>query len=969
MKQQRGINKKVRTVFGVASLAAGIAFAVEIENCGTNSVLSEGSSWAGGVAPGADDIAVWDGTGAAASGGWSHVLGAEASWYGLRTTNCIENLAITNAGSETLTLGAGGITLGAKNSYLSVPLIVAADQTWNISGAVDIWTALYVQGQVTGSETLTLDGEYLVFQQPVQIPHLTVNNETCFLRNNATLSFPVTINQGKTLCWHLANGDWADVMGSSLTSQNGILKFGHGFAPVVTATLHAGDLIAGQGSSSRENGRIQVENGHLQNDGGTISNNWLYFKNGSFTQSAGTTWMKNGIYAGFGNNTYQLETGSVFLVTSGEVDAWEMTIGLATTEAYPGLLEISGGDVSFLRFENTRLGGIELAVKADYNMNMGQFLMGDSPSGILRMSGGTLNTSQLSFGKLVNNMVVGDTSISVTDGYAAVSLSGGTMNIGALGFGPSAAWNATTNASVSPSAWYDVRMSGGTLGALESFTNRARVRLGDENGGLTVRAETPSGAACNIAMAEPLIGPGGLTKTGAGGLYLNTANTYAGRTRVAEGTLYLNSRAAEPEPPVALPPATATWVADSLGLTAGAPVTAWQATNTAHSFTLTVAKAIISSSTAPHIATIAMNGHAAVAFDGASNALALTGLNATPVADATNMTVALVMRSDAPGKGTVSSSAFGNVILLGQTAAEVNKNRWRIGYTANGRLGFSIMTNMPAYTCSAAWASPRDLGDGDPHVLVFTWATKGAVTACVDGFFQSSPDLSGVVLLSPMRMILGTSEAGNVFRGEIAEFRFYKNTALTEAQQRALGRVLAQTYGAETAGYLTETEKANASLPSREILIAAGATLDTGDGGMNVTNGQVILGTGAVSGTLRICDGGVLASTNASAALTVSDLVLQSGGTVRWRYDSAGTAPEIQTGDLTLPNGTVTVALASDLETPEPFGTLLTYTGSLTDNGVVWNVAGGHRATCVEIDTTLKAVRITTKTGTLIRLY
>jgi autotransporter-associated beta strand protein len=933
--------------------------AAEIENGGTNGVLSEGSSWAGGVAPGPDDTAVWDGAGAAASGGWSHVLGADASWHGLRTTNCIENLSITNAGSETLTLGAGGILWASRYAYIDVPVRVAADQSWGVFSASQ--SALYLRREVSGTGGLALQGYAVAFQAPVSLPSLSVNNSQCFIRDAASMRFPVTVYPGKTLCIHTPGTlDWAGIMETRSVSQNGILKFGHNLLPVPEIRMQSGDLIAGGTSSDRSTGRIQFENGRLVNDGGTVSNNWLYLRTGAYTQTSGVTWIRYGIYAGYDSNTGQLETGSVFRVAGGTVDAWRLNIGLATAEGYPGTVEISGGEVSILRSESGGANGVEIAVGRDPNFG----LSADRASGALRMSGGTLNAYQVSFGKLVNTASQGQ-GINVRDGYAAVDFSGGTLNIGALGFGPSAVWNVSDDAAVSPTAWYDVRMSGGTLGALASFTSRARVRLGDGHGGLTVRAATPSGLPCDIAMAEPLTGPGGLTKTGGGTLRLDAANTYTGRTVVAEGTLALNSQAVGPETPATLPPATATWVADSLGLASGAPVTAWPATNTTHSFTLAIAQAIRSASTAPTLAGKTMNGRAAVAFDGANNALGLTGTSATPVTGATNLTVALVMRSDAAGTGSVSSNFQNNAVLLGQTDGNTQKNRWGIGYAANGRLGGGVATNTGTRV-SSAWASPRYLGDGDPHVLVFTWKAGEALTVCVDGYPQSAPDLSGVASLIQTRMMLGTSEAGRAFRGELAEFRFYRNAELTEAQVRTLGRELARTYGAEPAGWLTAEEKASASLASRDIRIDSGAALDTGAGGLDIADGQTVLGAGTIVGTLRVGEGGMVASTNASAALTVSDLVLRPGGTIRWRFGSAGAAAPLQAGNLTLPDGPVTVEIASDLETPKPFGTVLTYTGNLTDGGVVWQVVGGHSATRVEVDTVSKTIRLTTKTGTLI---
>jgi autotransporter-associated beta strand protein len=582
------------------------------------------------------------------------------------------------------------------------------------------------------------------------------------------------------------------------------------------------------------------------------------------------------------------------------------------------------------------------------------------------MSGGTLNAAQISFGKLTQNVSSGTV---VRDGYASVELTGGTMNIGERGFGPCSLWNTSDDPDILPSAWYDVRMSGGTLGALTPFTNRARTRLSDRHGGLTVRAADPAGQPRDIVMEESLIGPGGFTKTGGGTLYLKAANTYTGRTDILAGALTLDTKAVAPATPVDLPQATAVWVADSLGAAPGAEVTDWPSTNTTHHFTLNIAKAIRSASTAPRIATQPIGGRAAVAFDGLNNALGLTGVNPTPVTGATNLTIALAMRSDSLGKGQASpSGSYGTSVPLSQTNPASDQNRWRIGYTATGRLGASVITNFPGMHTSAVWAPPRLLNDDEPHVMLFTWTAGGDTIVEVDGYAHEAPDLSGVKSITKSRMMMGTDEGGNPFRGDIAEVRFYNNKHLSIEQRRWLGLELARTYGAETVGYLRPEEKQSATLASRDIRIASGAAFNTGTAGLGLSHGQTISGAGAVNGALRIGEGGVIAVTNATDVLTISDLALQPGGVIRWRYDSQGRGAPLQVKNLTLPDGVVTLEITSNMVTPKPFGVVLNYTGTLTDNGVSWNVVGGYSVTHVEIDDVGKCLKVHTRTGTLIKI-
>jgi len=72
--------------------------------------------------------------------------------------------------------------------------------------------------------------------------------------------------------------------------------------------------------------------------------------------------------------------------------------------------------------------------------------------------------------------------------------------------------------------------------------------------------------------------------------------------------------------------------------------------------------------------------------------------------------------------------------------------------------------------------------------------------------------------------------------------------------------------------------------------------------------------------------------------------------------------------NLTLPAGVVTLEITSDIASPKPFGVILNYTGTLTDNGAAWNIVGSHSATRVEIDEVAKCLRVQTRTGTFIKI-
>ncbi|MGN6643595.1 MAG: autotransporter-associated beta strand repeat-containing protein, partial [Verrucomicrobiota bacterium] len=107
--------------------------------------LNLGSSWQGGVVPGASQYAAWtNGSGSSAVS-----LGANASWYGLKVYNPGATPQILAGNS--LTLGEGGIALSGNNFAFSNTLIVAADQVWKLGSK-----ALFARGPITGTN-VTID--------------------------------------------------------------------------------------------------------------------------------------------------------------------------------------------------------------------------------------------------------------------------------------------------------------------------------------------------------------------------------------------------------------------------------------------------------------------------------------------------------------------------------------------------------------------------------------------------------------------------------------------------------------------------------------------------------------------------------------------------------------------------------------------------------------------------------------------
>jgi autotransporter-associated beta strand protein len=958
---------KIKTMASVAAAvmgavsAAEIGLASEIRKTDNTGSLSSGSSWEGGSAPGAEDVAVWDGA-LAVTQPFTYGLGADVAWQGMRLTNMVADVTVTNDG-HTLSLGAAGMVL-EKNSgnilHMYAPLALTADQTWLkpivAGGGANVF------GPLSGNRRLTLRNTHFSFYEPAAFSELNVACPRLNLRTNAAVTGGIFVNPGSDLTLMKPfDTDWSDTFPGRVVTNTGIFSFGRiEGTPLVAVTMKADDRMlttAGQD----HNGRVEVKDNRLVMDGGEISNNWIYVRSGSVTQLNGRVFLNYAFFSGVGAPL--VDTNRILSVQGGTMTLRRLHIGDATPPSYPGIAEISGGEV------NVAMAGIPIdssgvALAAARGESPDYFSdISAAPVGILRVSGGSLRTLQVSFGSVRRSR---DASWNVTNGYARVELTGGEVTAGAGGIGPAEVWNRPAADALPDTAqsWYDVILSGGTLGAYAACTNYARTRLSDAHGGAVIRAADTNGAARTIVQAQPLTGRGGLRKTGAGALEIAAACTYTGPTTVEAGTLRLVADALWEEAPAeALPQPRAVWRADTLSGAPGETVNTWQSTNGTWTFTLAGATGTWPWITPPTVGA-EMNGHRTVAFNGTSSAMYLTGTAETPAEGATNLTVAVVLRAGGAGKGITGNDWRSNAGIIGVTYGSVI-NHWGIGYNAYGRAGAGIRTRTG--TVATAWGAPRELHDGEAHVLLYVWPGGSNIVMNVDGWrtaAYTAPGLLDDALVRSRMMVGATETAGRCFDGEIAEIRFYR-TALTPGQQRTLGLELARTYGADTAGYLTEEQLAVGSLASADVHIAAGATLQTAGVGSRILSGQVFRGAGAVTGNLIVGAGGVI-QTATNESLNVAALTFEAGGVCRWPWTLAGAPQAVKAGDVTLPQGAVTVDLGATGENPTPRGVLLSYTGTLTDNGVVWNVVGGGGSTIVRHDAAGKAFRLSTPTGTLI---
>lgn len=119
--------------------------------------LSLASNWS--AAPTSEDTATID---MSAATGTDFTLGGPLSLKGISFVNV--SAAITLAGSGTLTLGEGGITLKAgKNFTLKAPVVTTAPQTWNFTLDGGVFTC---GAKISGNGTLNWIANSITIAEP-----------------------------------------------------------------------------------------------------------------------------------------------------------------------------------------------------------------------------------------------------------------------------------------------------------------------------------------------------------------------------------------------------------------------------------------------------------------------------------------------------------------------------------------------------------------------------------------------------------------------------------------------------------------------------------------------------------------------------------------------------------------------------------------------------------------------------------
>jgi fibronectin-binding autotransporter adhesin len=549
--------------------------AANITKAGTGTDLTAGASWSGAVAPGTNDIAVWD-TGSLGTG--LTLNSGTPGWLGIKV-NAGASSAISIGSGGTLTLGNSGIDMSAAtvNASISSGLTLGAGhQFWNLKAG--------------SSRTLTVNGAF------------TRNTgSTLLLTTNAaggigTIAFNPPLFNGTVA------GAWAIMTNTGTAANNSANGYtfattnSTGIAAYVGATPETTTASAWGGIASGGSGTVNydISIGGTPGQTGLGRNvNTLRYTGGGMTQQGNNTGVllnANAIMnAGTGPFTLAIG-GSVFGITPSSTTLNELVLVAANAginiNAYiannvnPGVVTVCGPNTVTLTGANTftgnlnvnsgtlaaglglgdpgtatsqasALGNIGTAVSRSIIVNNGGTL--SLTAGNTLGTGASANTlSAITF--VVNNGGVFQSGANATGAgwwnkIGNVNLNGGTIKVGsgannsnfeglALIGSVNVAGSTASVISNLPSsdAGYNAVHLGQNATTGQSIVFNVADVTGDVNPDLTV--------ATKLINTSANLTPSGLTKTGAGTMTLTAANAFTGDTVISNGVLALSGSGA-----------------------------------------------------------------------------------------------------------------------------------------------------------------------------------------------------------------------------------------------------------------------------------------------------------------------------------------------------------------------------------------------------------------------------------------
>ena len=500
----------------LAAIAPAVAEAAIVVKENNADNLNLGTSWVGGLAPGAADVATWN---ASVTGANSTLLGADTSWLGIAIVD--PGGAVTIGGANTLTLGTSGINLGAATQDLTIGTnlsLGAGNQVWNVASGrlLTLNTGAFSRSpgstlNIQGSGTVAASLTGLANVNSILGPWATVG--TGANTRYATLSAGNIV--GFTGGTASANLGWTSSNNNTFNYDVAATGAVLGVSRVANTVRYTG--AAGTQNWGNANTTTITLNGLLNVGTGTLT----------FAEAGGTSQGELRIGTNNGNELDLSAANAAIVINIPIINAGSVVItgpNAVTINSTGGASTYTGG---------TTVNGGTLALGAGGTLGTIRGGLTINPGGTVQLTG----ADGLGFGA----------GTSVTQ----VNINGGTLNNATNGNnGYLASW-VLTGGSMTSTGGGNFHIIGGT----GSITSNASTTTSTISGGVAIRnantilsINVADGAAeSDLLMSGGILnspfeaGNNGITKSGAGKLVLSGTNTYLGSTTVSNGTLQIGN--------------------------------------------------------------------------------------------------------------------------------------------------------------------------------------------------------------------------------------------------------------------------------------------------------------------------------------------------------------------------------------------------------------------------------------------